>query len=274
MRSANFNRKAAEKNIVKQSLYVELGQVLIGTSSLKGGLSDVSRIVMRWRLFLFFMAATGVFCFLLLTSVTDYGSTGSHLPLIAAGRPASTRMLSSSMPAEPVRPRIAAPAPTAGREAFDPMLRPAPARLFVALDADPVWERHELEKRLDRARTLPKRQSKLKYDEQHGWYREENALVTAYCPCAKCCGTQSPGITSTGKSAWTTGFAADPLKLDYGTRVMVEGYGLSVVDDTGGAMRRHWRRDGILHIDVRMTYHYEARQWGKRYMRVKIYENE
>ncbi|MCC8191030.1 MAG: 3D domain-containing protein [Planctomycetes bacterium] len=68
--------------------------------------------------------------------------------------------------------------------------------------------------------------------------------------------------------------AADPLYLDYGTRVFVPGYGLSVIDDTGGAMRRQWRRNGQLHIDVRMTYHYEARQWGKQYLPVKIYVRE
>jgi 3D (Asp-Asp-Asp) domain-containing protein len=226
---------------------------------------------MRWRLFLTFMAMTGAFCFILLTSVTDYAATGSPLPLIAGGQ-VSTRMLSSTMPSSPApRESETASIRLLSPEKFDPQLRPAPARLFVPHDADPVWDRHETEKQLALAKR-PRRQSKLKYSED-GWYREENALVTAYCPCAKCCGTQSPGITSIGKSAWTTGLAADPLKLEYGTKVLVDGYGLSVVDDTGGAMRRHWRRDGILHIDVRMTYHYEARQWGKRYMRLKIYES-
>jgi 3D (Asp-Asp-Asp) domain-containing protein len=226
---------------------------------------------LRWRLFAFFLAVTGAFCFMLLTSVTDYAAPGAHRPLIAAG-PASAQMLSTSMPVPSPAPAQPLQAGTDALRKFDPALRPIPARLFVAHDADPVWDRHEAEKELAKARR-PRRQSKLKYDE-NGWHREENALVTAYCPCAKCCGTLSPGITSIGKSAWTTGLAADPLKLEYGTVVLVEGYGLSVVDDTGGAMRRHWRRDGILHIDVRMTYHYEARQWGKRYMRVKIYEND
>ncbi len=231
---------------------------------------------MRWRLFLFFLAVTGGFCFVLLTSVTDYAAPGAHRPLIAVGQPPAASMLSTSMVLPFAEPDTAdAPLQALSQalpEKFDLQLRPIPARLFVAHDADLVWDRHETEKRLEKAR-LPRRQSKLRHDE-HGWYRDENALVTAYCPCAQCCGTLSPGITSIGKSAWTTGLAADPLKLDYGTEVFVDGYGLSVVDDTGGAMRRHWRRDGILHIDVRMTYHYEARQWGKRYMRVKIYEKE
>ncbi len=228
---------------------------------------------MRWRLFLFFMTVTGVFCFILMTSVTDYGSSGHHLPLIAAGQGVTARMLSSSLPSAPARREPAAAAQPLSPARLDPHLRPDPARLFVARDADPVWERHEAEKALAQKRALPRRQSRLKHDGE-GWYREESSLVTAYCPCAKCCGTQSPGVTSTGGNAWVPGLAADPVKLAYGTKVFVDGYGMSVVDDTGGAMRRHWRRDGILHIDVRMTYHYEARQWGKRYMRVKVYEND
>lgn len=233
---------------------------------------------MRWRLFLFFMALTGAFCFVLLTSVTDYSSTGqsgAHQPLIAAGQVNTTRLLSSAMSAPAfVAASAAVESPLESMKRFDPLLRPIPARVFVAHDADPVWARHEQEKQ--RAQAMrPRRVSKLKYDDlESRWYREENALVTAYCPCAKCCGTQSPGITSIGKNAWTPGLAADPLKLEYGTEVLIEDYGLSVIDDTGGAMRRHWRRDGILHIDVRMTYHYEARQWGKRYLRVKIYEKD
>ncbi len=234
---------------------------------------------MRWRLFFIFLTVTGAFCFLLLTSVTDYGSgTGHRLPLAAsgvaggAGARLNSQLLSTSMPT-PVASRDAVADRRADGAGVDLLLRPSPARLFVARDADLVWERHELEKRLALAKARPKRQSRLRHDDA-GWYREESALVTAYCPCAVCCGTQSPGITSIGKNAWTQGLAADPLKLEYGTKVFVDGYGVSVVDDTGGAMRRHWRRDGILHIDVRMTYHYEARQWGKRYMRVKIYESD
>lgn len=103
-------------------------------------------------------------------------------------------------------------------------------------------------------------------------YREVWATVTAYCPCARCCGRSADGRTSLGLSAWRPGIAADPAAVPYGTEVYIEGYGLAVVDDTGGAMRRAWRRKGTIHLDVRMTYHYEARQWGQKVMKVKIYE--
>jgi 3D (Asp-Asp-Asp) domain-containing protein len=94
--------------------------------------------------------------------------------------------------------------------------------------------------------------------------------VTAYCPCRRCCGRFADGRTSTDTTAWRPGIAADPTVLPYGTVVEVPGYGTHPVDDTGGAMRRHWRRDGILHIDVRMTYHWQARQWGRREMDITL----
>lgn len=104
-------------------------------------------------------------------------------------------------------------------------------------------------------------------------YREVMAIVTAYCPCERCCGRSSPGKTSRGKSAWTPGLAADPNAIPYGTRVFIPNYGLYAVDDTGGAMRRSWRRGGKIHIDIRMTYHWEAKKWGRRLLKVRIYEN-
>lgn len=229
---------------------------------------------MRWRLCLFFLALTAAFCFLLLTAVTDYGTTGSaHSPLVSTTAPDQRQLLSSVLPTASPELPAARTAHTLARQKFDPQVKPGTAKVFVAQNADPVWDRHELEKQINSNQYKIKNRLRLKID-QDGWYREENALVTAYCPCSKCCGTHSPGITSTGKNAWTPGLAADPIKLDYGTKVFVNGYGMSVVDDTGGAMRRHWRRDGLLHIDVRMTYHYEAREWGKKYMKVKIYDEE
>lgn len=113
----------------------------------------------------------------------------------------------------------------------------------------------------------------LKRDE-NGPYREAFATVTAYCPCERCCGPMAAGITSLGKNAWSRGLAADPRCLSYGTRVYVPGYGVSVVDDTGGAMRRSWRRRGRMHIDIRLAYHWQARQWGRRFLVVRVYEPE
>jgi 3D (Asp-Asp-Asp) domain-containing protein len=103
-------------------------------------------------------------------------------------------------------------------------------------------------------------------------YREVSAIVTAYCPCARCCGRSADGKTSTNTSAWRRGAAAEPTAVPYGTLIYVEGYGYAVVDDTGNAMRRTWRRHGMIHVDLRMTYHYEARQWGYKVMKIRIYD--
>lgn len=105
-------------------------------------------------------------------------------------------------------------------------------------------------------------------------YRMVDALVTAYCPCRKCCGRGSPGRTSRGTTAWVPGIAADPKAIRYGTEIFVPGYGLRKVDDTGGAMRQSWRRRGRLHLDIRMTYHWQARKWGRRYMKVRVYNKK
>lgn len=102
-------------------------------------------------------------------------------------------------------------------------------------------------------------------------YREVWATVTAYCPCTRCCGSQARGRTSLGGTAWIPGIAADPQALAYGTAVFVPGYGEYTVDDTGGAMRRSWRH-GRLHIDIRMKFHDQARQWGRRTMKIRIYK--
>ncbi|MBP5233275.1 MAG: 3D domain-containing protein, partial [Planctomycetes bacterium] len=102
-------------------------------------------------------------------------------------------------------------------------------------------------------------------------YREMWATVTAYCPCSRCCGAGARGRTSLGGSAWLPGIAADPRALPYGTTVYVPGYGEQTVDDTGGAMRNSWRNHGRLHLDIRMKTHHEARQWGRRTMKVRVY---
>lgn len=218
---------------------------------------------MRWRMYIFLLSGTAAFCFMLLTAVTDYGDRNSYQPALIS---AVTAQFPSPTPLEPDRAvRVKMPG--------EGMPKPNALPIFIPSGADPVMARSKAETAENANRGKPGHRDRVKWDE-NGWYREEVALVTAYCPCSKCCGTQSPGITSIGKNAWTPGLAADPLYLDYGTRVFIPEYGLSVIDDTGGAMRRHWRRNGLLHIDVRMTYHYEARQWGSHYLRVKIYDEE
>ena len=214
---------------------------------------------------------------MLLTATTDYG-TGSYsgtqtLSSATGAVQGNPRMLTALVSEPHGVPAVPHRHDAGSDSAFDLALKPNALRPFVPASADPVLSRHDAEREERAARGKPAYRNRLKWDER-GWYREEVALVTAYCPCTRCCGSQAKGITSIGKNAWSTGVAAEPAYIPYGTKVLVPGYGFSEIDDTGGAMRRHWRQNGLLHLDVRMTYHREARNWGKQYLRVKIYETK
>ena len=95
-------------------------------------------------------------------------------------------------------------------------------------------------------------------------------LVTAYCPCAKCCGKHSDGVTASGKSISANHsrfVAADTGLLPFGTRVSVPGYdgGHPVpVLDRGGKIKG--RR-----LDVFFLSHRRALQWGRRWVDVTVY---
>jgi 3D (Asp-Asp-Asp) domain-containing protein len=92
--------------------------------------------------------------------------------------------------------------------------------------------------------------------------------VTAYCPCSRCCGRMR-GVTKTGRNAWTPGVAVDPEIIPLGSHIDIPGYPRSdgkwiPADDTGRLVRRE-------HIDVRFDYHWQAQQWGTKYVRVRVY---
>lgn len=83
--------------------------------------------------------------------------------------------------------------------------------------------------------------------------------------------------TQSGNPNHMYGIAADPRVLPYGTEIYVPGYWealqrnkvskptrMTRVDDTGGAMRRSWRRYGVIHIDLRFRTTRGARNWLRR----------
>jgi len=94
-------------------------------------------------------------------------------------------------------------------------------------------------------------------------------LVTAYCPCRKCCGKFSDSMTASGKSVYSNRsmfVAADTRLLKFGTMLSVPGYhgGRAVpVRDRGSSIRG--RR-----LDVFFLSHRRARKWGSRYLDVKV----
>jgi len=92
-------------------------------------------------------------------------------------------------------------------------------------------------------------------------------LVTAYCPCAKCCGTGSPGITANGhKIQPGDHFVAADKRYPFGTELTIPGYnkGQPVkVLDRGGAIKGN-------RIDVFFPTHQEALQWGVQDLDVTV----
>ena len=83
--------------------------------------------------------------------------------------------------------------------------------------------------------------------------------LTAYCPCAKCCG-KTDGITATGTTA-TEGrtIAVDPRVIPYGSSVTIyfaDGTShIYTAEDCGGAIKEN-------RIDVFFADHQAAREFG------------
>jgi len=91
-------------------------------------------------------------------------------------------------------------------------------------------------------------------------------IITAYCPCVKCCGiwsedhpsrvgtdyiqkTASGTIPTEGRT-----IAADPDVLPFGTVVIIDGHEF-IVEDRGGAINGN-------RIDIFFESHQEALNWG------------
>lgn len=91
--------------------------------------------------------------------------------------------------------------------------------------------------------------------------------VTAYCPCAKCCGEYSDGVTASGhKINGTDFFVAADAKYPFGTEMIVPGYKngeVVKVLDRGGVIRGS-------RLDVFFNSHQQALEWSVRYLDVKI----
>ena len=100
--------------------------------------------------------------------------------------------------------------------------------------------------------------------------RTMRMLVTAYCPCQKCCGSFSDGVTASGKSIYAHGsrfVAADTRVLGFHTRLSIPGYygGAPVsVLDRGGKIKGN-------RLDLFFLSHARATKWGARRLNVTVY---
>lgn len=90
------------------------------------------------------------------------------------------------------------------------------------------------------------------------------AVVTAYCPCPKCCGVMGgTGTTASGKQAVQGVTVAGPRSLPMGTKVFISGLGVFTVQDRLAA-----RFDN--RFDVYFNSHEAARQFGRRTLAVRV----
>ena len=85
--------------------------------------------------------------------------------------------------------------------------------------------------------------------------------ITAYCPCSKCCG-KSTGRTASGTKATEGRTVAAPSNFAFGTKLNIGGH-VYTVEDRGGAIKGN-------KIDIFVSSHQEALQWGVRYLTVSV----
>lgn len=96
------------------------------------------------------------------------------------------------------------------------------------------------------------------------WHYIEDCELTAYCPCAVCCGKDN-GITATGTAAQEgVTIAVDPDVIPLGSWVEIDGHTYHA-EDVGGAVNGN-------HIDIYFNSHDAAWDFGHRYANVRWYE--
>ena len=87
-------------------------------------------------------------------------------------------------------------------------------------------------------------------------------VVTAYCPCRKCCG-KTDGITASGvKAKQGVTVAADTRFFPFGTKLEIDGK-IYIVQDRGGAIKGNY-------IDLFFNTHQQALNFGRQTKEVTI----
>lgn len=106
--------------------------------------------------------------------------------------------------------------------------------------------------------TERERQARIAQAESYeavGTYRYiGECTITAYCPCAECCGRWADGLTATGLPAEPGIVAVDPAVIPLGSTVMIDGQEY-LAADTGVTG---------LHVDVCLSTHRETVAFGVR----------
>lgn len=90
----------------------------------------------------------------------------------------------------------------------------------------------------------------------------EEYVITAYCPCVKCCG-KTDGITASGEKAVEGVTVAMDKSIPFGTKIYIYGVGERIVQDRGGAIKGN-------RIDLYFDSHQEALNFGRQTKEVTI----
>ncbi len=100
-----------------------------------------------------------------------------------------------------------------------------------------------------------------------GKWAKDKYEVTAYCPCAICCGHET-GITATGYPVQTGTIAVDPKVISFFTVVKIEGFQqLFIAMDTGRDITGK-------RIDIYYPTHEAAKQFGRKVLKVAIWKQK
>jgi 3D (Asp-Asp-Asp) domain-containing protein len=106
---------------------------------------------------------------------------------------------------------------------------------------------------------------------------EVTAYDLSYASCQKYPDDPEYAITASGKRIgkdifedW--GIIAAPTSFPFGTTMEIEGWGVGTVYDRGGAIRLR-EESGLYRLDIFFSDSKKANAWGKRVLKVKVYEN-
>ena len=100
----------------------------------------------------------------------------------------------------------------------------------------------------------------MAYETVSGYQYIGECVITAYCPCAECCGQWADGLTATGIPASGGIVAVDPAVIPLGSTVIIGGLEY-LAADTGV--------DGM-HIDICTDSHQEAAAFGVQTAGVRV----
>lgn len=90
-----------------------------------------------------------------------------------------------------------------------------------------------------------------------------NYKLTFYCPCEKCNGVAGAKTASGTTPTEGRTIAVDSSVIPLGSRVYIEGYGVFIAEDTGGAIKNS-------KIDVFVSSHDRAYELGVQYANIYL----